>query len=266
MGSIPAEGLIRAVEGAMGWPYVSPGSNDSRGIDCSGLLVYAYTQFGQSIYHGSNTIYRKYCRDTAKLTSEKQLTPGMAVFKWNANTPSKFSDGLGDFQHVGVVTRVKPLRIVHASSAAGKVVADIKLGKWTYCGYLKAVEYGGENMGILEDIAKILTGPTAAQPATTPTDLPTTATDLPETDPSAAAAASPQPAGATGGYTRTVTAQSGSTVNVRETPGGAKKAALALGTQVRALGGYTDKSGTEWTEIEYPARGWMMSKYLRGGD
>ena len=142
MSKIPASKLIASVESAMGWPYVSPGSNGPDGIDCSGLLVYAYEQNGASIYHGSNTIYRKCCRDCAKLTSEKQLVPGMVVFKWNANTPKKFNDGLGDFQHIGVVTHVKPLRIVHASSAAGKVIADTKLGKWKYCGYLKAVDYG----------------------------------------------------------------------------------------------------------------------------
>lgn len=144
---IPANDLIPVVESAMGWPYVSPGSNNSDGIDCSGLLVYAYKHFGQSIYHGSNTIYRQYCYDQQSLTSEKQLVPGMAVFKWNSNTPSKFHDNLGDFQHIGVVTHVRPLRIVHASSAAGKVITDTKLGKWKYCGRLKAVDYGDNATG-----------------------------------------------------------------------------------------------------------------------
>ena len=31
--------LIKSAEECLVWPYVSPGSNDSRGIDCSGLFV-----------------------------------------------------------------------------------------------------------------------------------------------------------------------------------------------------------------------------------
>ena len=48
-------------------------------------------------------------------------------------------DGLGDFQHIGLVTSVNPLRIVHASSAVGCVTTDEKLGKWAYWGRLKDV-------------------------------------------------------------------------------------------------------------------------------
>ena len=108
--------LIASVEECLGWPYVSPGTNDSRGIDCSGLFVKAYRDQGASIYHGSNTIYRKYCAEKGKLTSVSQLKPGMAVFKWNPNTPEKFND-----------------------SAAGCVTTDEKLGKWAYWGWLKDV-------------------------------------------------------------------------------------------------------------------------------
>ena len=131
--------LIASVEECLGWPYVSPGTNDSRGIDCSGLFVKAYRDQGAGIYHGSNTIYRKYCSEKGKLTSVSQLKRGMAVFKWNPNTPEKFNDGLGDFQHIGLVTSVNPLRIVHASSDAGCVTTDTRLGKWKYWGWLKDV-------------------------------------------------------------------------------------------------------------------------------
>ena len=136
---LDAQKLIASVEECLGWPYVSPGTNDSRGIDCSGLFMKAYRDQGASIYHGSNTIYRKYCSEKGKLTNVSQLKPGMAVFKWNTNTPEKFDDGLGDFQHIGLVTSVNPLRIVHASSAAGCVTTDTKLGKWAYWGWLKDV-------------------------------------------------------------------------------------------------------------------------------
>lgn len=265
MGNIPANKLIASCEEAMGWPYVSPGSNDARGIDCSGLLVRAFRMNGGSIYHGSNTIYRQYLTEKGKLTSAAQLIPGMAVFKWNPNTPSKFNDGLGDFQHVGIVARTNPLRIIHASSAAGKVVADTKIGKWKYWGRLKGVDYGGENMGILDDIVNAINGKPAQQQATTATDLGTVAAAA-GTSSVAAATSSPKgEEGAVTGYTRTVTAPDGGTVNVREKPGGAKKAALKTGTKVTALEGKTDSSGVEWTKIRYETEGWMMSKFLRGG-
>ena len=67
--------LIESVEECLGWPYVSPGTNDSRGIDCSGLFVKAYRDQGASIYHGSNTIYRKYCSKKGMLISVTQLQP-----------------------------------------------------------------------------------------------------------------------------------------------------------------------------------------------
>lgn len=262
MGNISVDALTRSVESAMGWPYVSPGSNNSDGIDCSGLLVYAFRQNGGSIYHGSNTIYRSYLTEKGKLTSAKQLIPGMAVFKWNPNTPAKFHDGLGDFQHVGVVTRVNPLRIVHASSVAGKVIADTKIGKWKFWGKLKGVNYGGDSMGILDDIMKAVSNQQHTQ-ATTATDLqPTTQTDL---NPPAAAPA-PQEAVGFGGYIREVTAAKGGTVNVRSKPGGAKIDALPVGTKVTAVGGKTDSSGIEWTHIVYETEGWMMSKFLKGGE
>ena len=65
--------LCTSAEECLGWPYVSPGTNDARGIDCSGLFVKCYRDQGASIYHGSNTIYRKYCSDKGKLTNVNQL-------------------------------------------------------------------------------------------------------------------------------------------------------------------------------------------------
>ncbi len=138
--------LCSSAEACLGWPYVSPGTNDSRGIDCSGLFVKCFKDQGASIYHGSNTIYRKYCSEKGTLTSVAQLRRGMAVFKWNPNTPSKFNDGLGDFQHIGLVVSVAPLRIIHASTGTMCVTTDTKIGKWKYWGWLKDVakEEGGE--------------------------------------------------------------------------------------------------------------------------
>lgn len=135
--------LIASAEECVGWPYVSPGTNDSRGIDCSGLFVKCFKDQGGKIFHGSNTIYRKYCSEKGKLTSVDQLLPGMAVFKHKSTDTTKYPDGLGDFYHIGMVTSVKPLRIVQASSVSKKVIVDSKLGKWVYWGWLKDVAKEG---------------------------------------------------------------------------------------------------------------------------
>ena len=216
--------LIASVEECLGWPYVSPGTNDARGIDCSGLFVKAYRDQGASIYHGSNTIYRKYCSEKGKLTNVSQLKPGMAVFKWNPYTPEKFDDGLGDFQHIGLVTGVNPLRIVHASSAAGCVTTDTKLGKWAYWGWLK-------------DVAKTDTQPIPDDPYE-----PTEGDEEPMME------------------FATVIAESGSTVNLRTKA--RSNAALVervpIGARVEVLG-----ICGSWTKVKFGSRtGYMMTKFL----
>ena len=216
--------LIASVEECLGWPYVSPGSNDASGIDCSGLFVKAYRDQGASIYHGSNTIYRKYCSEKGKITSVSQLQRGMVVFKWNANTPEKFIDGLGDFQHIGLVTSVKPLRIVHASSAVGCVTTDEKLGKWAYWGWLK-------------DVRKPDSLPTGQPEPTGGDEEPMVETEF-----------------------ATVIADSGSTVNMRTK---AKSSAalverVPLGARVEVLG-----TCGSWTKVKFGSRtGYMMTKFL----
>ena len=132
--------LIADFEDCIGWPYATPGSNDKRGIDCSGMFVRAYRLQGQRIYHGSNTIWRRHLGSKGKISSVRDLQPGMAVFKWKPETPAKFSDDLGDFCHIGLVTSVNPLRIVHASTDGMKVRADSRLGKWKYWGILAAAD------------------------------------------------------------------------------------------------------------------------------
>ena len=49
--------------------------------DCSGLFVWAYKQHGMSIYHGSNTIFSKYCSETGPLAGKVKIRVGTAVFQ-----------------------------------------------------------------------------------------------------------------------------------------------------------------------------------------
>ena len=46
-----------------------------------GASVYAYKQFGERIYHGSNRIVRVYCHDVRRVTSASQLRVDMAIFE-----------------------------------------------------------------------------------------------------------------------------------------------------------------------------------------
>lgn len=146
----------------VGWPYVSPGTNDRNGIDCSGAFVRAYKMAGKSIYHGSNRIERVYCRDCFDLHgSASGLKEGMAIFKYRE--PNEDGYGLPqdyraggkyyngderDYTHIGLVTSVKPLGITNATSPTARV--DTKIGSgihsWRRAGYLKAVIYSTETM------------------------------------------------------------------------------------------------------------------------
>lgn len=67
-------------------------------VDCSGAFVYAFRQLGGSIYHGSNTIARKYVG-----AFQKTPAPGFAAFKWKKTDTAKYPDGRGDFYHIGLV-------------------------------------------------------------------------------------------------------------------------------------------------------------------
>ena len=145
MGLLNLEKLIASFREALGWPYVSPGTNDRNGIDCSGMFVRAYRLQGASISHGSNTIWRKYLSDRGEIHSADQLRPGMAVFKHRAADTAKYPDGQGDFFHIGLVVSANPPHIIHASTNGMKVREDRWSKAWTHWGYLRDVDYTEQN-------------------------------------------------------------------------------------------------------------------------
>ncbi len=142
---IPAEAAAALFEQIIGWPYASPGSNDQSGIDCSGAWVRVYRQCGGRVAHGSNSQYRQHCARRGEINGEQDLAVGMAVFKrrFDGGEPEAFrGDGLGNLYHVGCVTRVHPLRIVHATPPNAK--ADTSIKGWTHWGEMDQVEYRGQ--------------------------------------------------------------------------------------------------------------------------
>lgn len=147
MSKLNIDRMTASAAEALGWPYVSPGSNDRSGIDCSGLFVKMYRDQGARIYHGSNTIFREYCSETGELTSVDQLQVGMAVFKRKAWTDADrgnrwYGKEPGNLSHIGYVASVHPLRIIHASTGPMCVTTDDSIKKWAYWGKLKDVDYG----------------------------------------------------------------------------------------------------------------------------
>lgn len=103
--------------------------------DCSGLFVWAFKQLGGSIYHGSNSIYDRYCSKKGKMTDDvrKNIKPGTAVFTGDSSKHG----------HIGLY--VGNGKCIEASGTqAGVCTSNLSAGKWTYWGELKDVSFSGE--------------------------------------------------------------------------------------------------------------------------
>ena len=103
--------------------------------DCSGLFSWAFKQLGGYMYHGSDTMYRKYCTEHGELKKGKRtdrgtLKPGTAVFVWNGKT----------YSHVGLYTGDNTV-IEAMSTLNGVTTSKVTAGKWTHWGELKGVDY-----------------------------------------------------------------------------------------------------------------------------
>ena len=109
-----------------------------RVADCSGLFSWAFRQLGGTMYHGSNTMYLKWCTDKGKLekgkrTDGKTLKPGTAVFVWNGKTYSHVGLYIGD----GTV-------IEAMGTCSGVTTTKVTANKWKYWGELNGVDYNSE--------------------------------------------------------------------------------------------------------------------------
>jgi uncharacterized protein YgiM (DUF1202 family) len=106
--------------------------------DCSGLFTWAFDQLGGYMYHGSNTMWDKYCTAQGELIKGKrddgqELKPGTAVFCYN-----KEKDNRG---HVGLYVG-NGLVIEAAGAKAGVITSNLTDKKWVEWGELKGVIYG----------------------------------------------------------------------------------------------------------------------------
>ena len=104
--------------------------------DCSGLFVWAFKQMGGDIYHGSDTIWNKYCSNKGELIKGVRddgmdLLPGTAVF--THSSPKRGHIGL----HVG-----DGIVIEAAGAKSGVITSRVTDKKWVEWGELKDIDYG----------------------------------------------------------------------------------------------------------------------------
>lgn len=104
--------------------------------DCSGLFSWAFKQLGGYMYHGSNTMWNKYCTAQGKLVNGarsdgKELKPGTAVFVLKNGS---------DRSHVGLY--IGNGTVIEASGTqTGVITTKITNSKWAEWGELKGVDY-----------------------------------------------------------------------------------------------------------------------------
>ena len=125
------------------WQY-ELGRAEKGVVDCSGAFVWAYKQFGEDIYHGSNRIARKY---VGSMVPAKEGKPGYAAFKWRKEgEPDEYkADGLGDYYHIGLIDEYA-LNVYNAKSKSDGFSLD-SLDQWDFAAPLLAVDYGDKHMG-----------------------------------------------------------------------------------------------------------------------
>ena len=106
--------------------------------DCSGLFTWAFKQLGGTMYHGSNTMWDKWCTSKGELKDGKrddgkELLPGTAVFTYNKTKKRRGHVGL--YIGGGYV-------IEAAGTIQGVIRSKITNSKWVEWGELKGVDYG----------------------------------------------------------------------------------------------------------------------------
>ena len=100
-----------------------------RVADCSGLFVWAFRELGGDIYHGSNTMWKKYTTVKGTLTGDMTIRPGTAVFTVG-------DDGVRG--HVGLYIG-NDICIEAKGTQYGVVTSQ--LSRWDEWGELADVEY-----------------------------------------------------------------------------------------------------------------------------
>ena len=107
--------------------------------DCSGMFTWAFKQLGSTMYHGSDTMYRKWCVENGTLskgqrTDGQELKPGTAVFTWKEKDKK--------YGHVGLF--IGNGTVIEAyGTQKGVITSKVTETRWTHWGELKDVSFNG---------------------------------------------------------------------------------------------------------------------------
>lgn len=131
--------------------YEHGGDGSGGGCDCIGLIIGAVKLAGGKWpgTHGSNWAARNAMDGLSHISPIADMYAGQIVFKAKSpgeegyDLPAAYDDSPDrlDYYHVGVVTGIDPLCIIHCTSVPGGIQVDSKLGLWRYGGRLKYVDY-----------------------------------------------------------------------------------------------------------------------------
>ena len=128
-------------------------------IDCSGVWWLSMQELGSYMYHGSNTMWNKYCvakgrLNKGKRTDGQELKIGTAIY-------TGIKDG--DHNHVGIY--IGDGQVLEAGGCQyGVILTKVTLAKWTCWGEMKYVDYGNTDTKEPESTGNItITYPTLRQ-------------------------------------------------------------------------------------------------------
>lgn len=115
-------------------------------VDCSGAFTYAAKKLANiSVSHSSNVIPRKNVKELLPISEAK---PGYAVFRHSDKFETdalarKYNDGLGNYKHIGLVSRDGKHVLEAKGSKYGFVESKLD-NSWYQCGALDFIDYGDE--------------------------------------------------------------------------------------------------------------------------
>lgn len=196
--------------------------------DCSGLFYWAFKELGGYMYHGSNTMWNKYCANKGKLSKGKRtdgqdLKPGSAVFVCK--------DG-SNRSHVGLYIGNGKV-IEAAGQSSGVIYSEITNSKWAEWAELKGVDYSSASTPSTDK----------KEEGAMPNDNTTNNTDN---------------SSASGGTKSAVVI--GTRLALRQAPSTQASIIMRVNTgeRVQLL------DDTEWVKVKYQGKtGYMMAKYLQ---
>ena len=269
-------------------------------MDCQAFVEKCMADCGyRKDLGGSNSWYRECLKNGWAGTPEECLREfglipkGALLFireDVSGSTPGKFrSDGIGDITHMGIKTG-RGEGAIHSSKSRGGVVTSkfkdktIPNGGWNRVGLLKDFQYENPVNWVMEHSDYSAASGQTAQNSAKTSSAPTVQKPLSTALPQSAGNTVSHPEGNTVSHLEgsnvnssaistkkegtpmmvTVTAPSGSTVNLRQKPnkGAALVERVPIGAEVELLG-----SSGDWSRVKYRQWvGWMMTEFLIADD